>query len=463
MSSSVSFPLLSYADALRFWYDRTNYEQRMARPGDLKLDRMRQLLDRLGDPHRRLRILHVTGTKGKGSTSALLASILRHAGYRTGLFTSPHLVHVEERFQVDGQPILPTELTSLLSEIRSVVGDLPDVTFFEICTAVGFLHFVRRRAEVVVLEVGLGGRFDSTNVCRPEVAIITSISLDHTRQLGNTLASIAFEKAGIVKPLRPTVSGVLETEPREVIERICGERTSPLTEVGRDFDFTTVPGRVVGERIDPMLVTVRTRRRLWSDLEVGLLGRFQAGNAAVAVATIEQLQQAGWPIREEAVRAGLAKVHWPARLEVVRYRPTVVLDCAHNVASAEVLVNALAESFPPGRRWLVFASSNDKDTAGMARVLAPHFAGVVVTRYLGSSRAVPPEQLAEFFPQAIACADPRAALERVRELARPDELICVAGSVFLAGEMKAILSTEGERPGRASSVLAGVRDSDGVS
>ena len=196
---------MTYEEAIRFWFGRVNYEQRSPKPTDLRLDRMRALLESLGNPHERLRVVHVAGSKGKGSTSAMLASVFRQAGYRTGLFTSPHLCATEERIQVDGVPITHEELASLMAGIQKCAA--ADVTFFEIATALGFLHFVHRRVDWVVLEVGLGGRFDSTNLCRPVLAIITSISHDHTEQLGNTLASIAGEKAGIVKPDRPTLSG----------------------------------------------------------------------------------------------------------------------------------------------------------------------------------------------------------------------------------------------------------------
>ena len=223
-------PRLDAAEARAWWYSLINFEQRSPTPADLGLERMRRLLTRLGDPQRRLRIVHVAGTKGKGSIAAMLAAILRQAGYRTGLFTSPHLCRVEERFQVNGAPIYDEELTILLNEVRAAGEQKP--TFFEVATAVGFLHFVRRRCEAVVIEVGLGGRFDSTNVCTPAVALIASISFDHTKQLGNLLASIAFEKAGIVKPGRPAVSGATAPEARAVIEPRCAERRSPCASSG---------------------------------------------------------------------------------------------------------------------------------------------------------------------------------------------------------------------------------------
>jgi dihydrofolate synthase/folylpolyglutamate synthase len=435
------------ADPLAYWFSLINYEQRSPLPGDLKLDRMRALLARLGDPHRRLRIVHVAGSKGKGSTSALLASVLRQAGYRVGLFTSPHLVRVEERFQVDGQSISLPELAILLEEIRQVLeGRLPDLrpTFFEVATAAGFLHFVRRRVDVVVLEVGLGGRFDSTNVCTPAVSVITSISFDHTRQLGNRLSSIANEKAGITKPGRPTVSGATAPEARTVIERVCRERHSPLRQLGVDFHFTHQPGWVSESDVRPPRVRVTTSHRTWPEMELGLLGEHQAANAAVAVTCVELLREQGWHLPDAAVARGLAEVSWPARMEVLGRRPRVVLDCAHNVASAEAVVETLRASFPPGRRLLLFAGSSDKDLAGMFHVLAPHFAHAYLTRYTNNPRGVAPETLAGLLRAAgnlpfTLCPNPAAALQTARAAASPNDLICITGSVFLAGEVRPLL------------------------
>jgi dihydrofolate synthase/folylpolyglutamate synthase len=441
---------LSYEQALAFWYGRVNYEQRTPHPDDLKLDRMKALLRRLGDPQDRFRIVHVAGSKGKGSTAALLAAVLRRAGYRTGLFTSPHLTRVEERVQVDGASITPDELAAVMSEIREAVGDQTastTPTFFEIATALGFLHFVRRRVDVAVVEVGLGGRFDSTNVCRPLVSVITSISFDHTQQLGNTLARIAREKAGIIKPGRPVVSGVTAPEARRVIEEVARRRGAALGQLGVDCRYTTEPGRVTNDpdgRGDRRArLKVETGWRSWPALELGLLGDHQAANAAVAVACVERLLAEGLHLPDDAVAAGLAGVNWPARLEVVGRRPLVVLDCAHNVASAQALADTLGASFPPGRRLLVFAGSGDKDLAGMVRVLAPHFAHAFLTGF-SSPRAVPPDRLAELFAQdgrlpVSVHPDPRAAWQAARAAATPDDLVCVTGSVFLAGELRPFL------------------------
>jgi dihydrofolate synthase/folylpolyglutamate synthase len=442
---------MTYEQALAYWFGRINYEQRVPKPGDLKLDRMRELLRRIGDPHLRQRIIHVAGSKGKGSTSAMLAAILRRAGYRTGLFTSPHLTRVEERIQVDGDLIHPDELTALMRDIRAAAeegeGKLAAPTFFEIATALGFLHFARRRADVAVVEVGLGGRFDSTNVCLPLLALITSISFDHTQQLGNTLAAIAREKAGIIKPHRPTVSGVTGPEARQVIEAVCRERQSPLYQLGRDFHYAYEPGRITATSERWPRVRVVTPARRWPDMELRLLGEHQAANAAGAVAAVERLRALGLVIPDAAVAHGLAHVVWPARLEVLGRRPLVVLDCAHNVASAQALADTLRTSFPPTRRLLIFGGSSDKDLAGMLQVLAPHFAHVFFTRYRISPRGVPPEQLAETFARIAPIPSsvyPTAAeaWRQARAQAGADDLICVTGSVFLAGELRPMLVYE---------------------
>jgi dihydrofolate synthase/folylpolyglutamate synthase len=395
----------------------------------------------------------------------MLASVLRRAGYRTGLFTSPHLSQVEERIVVDGEPISAAELTALLAQIEAAIADpfvephraacgsastiLPpkggttnlEPTFFEIATALGFLHFVHRRVDVAVVEVGLGGRFDSTNVCSPILSIITSISLDHTRQLGDRLESIAREKAGIVKPGRPVVSGAVAPQARQVIESVCATTGSTLLQIGRDFDFHYEPGKISNDG------DVRARfRMVWGSgeqhgaYELGLLGEHQAANAAVTVAALTVLRKLGWSISEDAVAAGLATVSWPARMEVVGRRPLVVLDCAHNVASARALVDTLGRSFPATRRLLVFACSTDKDLPGILRVLAPHFERFYLTRF-DSPRAAEPAQLAVLLPPAtLATVHHTAsdALAAAQADARPEDIVCITGSVFLAGELRPI-------------------------
>jgi dihydrofolate synthase / folylpolyglutamate synthase len=415
---------MTYDEALAFWYGRINYEVRAAKPGDMKLERMRALLRLLGDPHDRVRLVHVTGTKGKGSTCAMIASILRRAGYRVGLFTSPHLEHVEERMQVDGVPITHAELAARMDEVAVAVRQLedgrsPGITFFEIGTALGFLHFCYRRCDIAVIEVGLGGRFDSTNVCKPLVSVVTNVGFDHMAQLGHTLEEIAFQKAGIIKRGVPVVSGVTHEGAREVIHKVTGEMGAPLWEAAVSRD---------------------PRRRV-----LALLGSHQIHNAAVAVAAIEQLQESGMPISEAAIERGLATVRWPARIECVGRDPVVILDTAHNVPSAEALVATLRESFPvPGRKSLVFAVSSDKQYPEMLRILSGYFDHFHLTKY-GNPRGVPPEKLASVLAEMspgkpfTLHAISREAWTAARAAAGAEDLVCITGSVFLAGELRSVL------------------------
>ncbi|MFO0966316.1 MAG: folylpolyglutamate synthase/dihydrofolate synthase family protein [Gemmataceae bacterium] len=447
---------MTYDQAIAFWFGRINYEYKTPRPSDLSLERIRALLELLDRPQERYRIVHVAGSKGKGSTSAFLASVLGQAGFQVGLFTSPHLESIRERVQVNGAPISEEELAQVISDIAEVSRRHgPDgkpldetLTFFEIATALGYLHFARRRIDIAVIEVGMGGRFDSTNVCRPALAIITSISFDHTRQLGNTLALIAGEKAGIIKPGRPVLSGVRAPEARAVIEQTSRARGAPLRQVDVDLSYRYHPAQVLADV--PPAVEVRTWKRSWPSMRLGLIGEHQGANAALAVAAVECLREQGLVIADRAVERGLAEVHWPARLEVVGREPLIVLDCAHNVASAAALVTALETSFPlplEGRRLLVFAGSQDKDLPGILQALAPHFDCVVLTRFVGNQRAADPADLFAFLPVDFAgdveIIEPAGeAWRRARDLATSADLICVTGSVFLAGEVRPLLREE---------------------
>jgi len=445
--------------ALQFLHNRIDYER--ARnvpysPQEFKLARMRELVARLNNPHERLPVVHVAGTKGKGSTAAMIAAVLTAAGYRTGAFTSPHLERLEERLAIDGTPCSPAELVELVDRVVPIAEQMdraalaagpPEIgpTYFELTTAMAVLHFVERGVDLGVLEVGMGGRLDSTNVCTPLVSIITSISFDHTRQLGNTLASIAREKAGIIKPGVPVVSGVVADEPREVIRQTCREQGCRLTELGTDFDFDyRLPRHLEAA---PALGGLDFRYRVsgqeqsYRNLAMGLLGHHQAANAAVALAVLEELKRQGRRIPEEAVRAGLAGVACPGRVEVVSRRPTIILDVAHNTASVDALIEVLEGCFSARRRLLVFAATHEKDLRGMLERLLGRFDEVVFTRYLNNPRAVPPEELAETAAQlggcpVRVCPDPAGAWVVVRQWAEPDDLVCVTGSFFLAGEIR---------------------------
>jgi dihydrofolate synthase/folylpolyglutamate synthase len=453
-----------YSSALDFLLGRINYERTSTVPyqsAAFKFDRMRRLLALVGDPHLGLKAVHLAGTKGKGSTAAMIASILRASGRSTGLYTSPHLSRIEERIVIDGVPCSEAEFTGLTAELADAVGRLVrepdevdhDPTFFEVTTAMAFLHFARRKVDAAVLEVGLGGRLDSTNVCLPSATIITSISFDHMKQLGNTLAEIAGEKAGIIKPGVPCISGVLKDEPREVIEQIAAERQAPLWQLGREFDYShadSLAAEAPGERLD-YFEPVGAESPGLADLRVNLLGKHQAANAALAVAAIHRLNEAGWNIAPQAIRAGLASARIPARIEVVAQNPTVIIDVAHNVASIAALVAVLTARFAARRRWLVFASSRDKDTAGMLARLLPQFDEVILTQYIENPRAVEPEQLLSLAQDSLptgpamgrpalhVAPTPSAAWSHVLARAGRDDLVCITGSFFLAAELRPLV------------------------
>jgi dihydrofolate synthase/folylpolyglutamate synthase len=442
---------MTYDEALAFWYGRIDYERRQPRPGDLKLDRMRSLLRRLGDPHRRVRCVHVAGTKGKGSTSAILAAILRTAGLRTGLFTSPHLSDVSERVQVNGVPISREELAVRMSEVAAAVQILDAeadptraATFFEVITALAFLHFDCRRVDVAVLEVGLGGRFDSTNVCDPLVSIITNVSFDHMAILGNRLAEIAYQKAGIIKRGVPVVTTAEHPEVQLVIESVAAENHARLKAVRRDFGWT----RETGRPYQPAPVWIATDRRDYGMMPFGLFGTHQGANAAAAVEAVEEVRAAGVQVPDAAIAVGLRDVSWQARLELVRRQPTVVLDCAHNVASATALAETLRVSFPvTGQRHLVFATSSDKQILEILNILAPAFDRFHLTRYQSNPRSADPTAMAKQLDglgktNVTIHPAPVDAWRAASSEAGPDDAIVIAGSVFLAGELRPLVLSD---------------------
>ena len=458
----------SYEAALDFLFQRIDYERAAAIPygdGTFKLDRMRELLLRLENPQSKLPIVHVAGTKGKGSTSAMIAAVLSAAGYRTGLFSSPHLDRLEERMAINGQPCSAAELLELVEMLRPVVAELDlagsrrqpaetGPTYFELTTAMALLHFVRSNVHAAVLEVGLGGRLDSTNVCLPAVSVITSISFDHMRQLGNTLAAIAREKAGIIKPGVPVVSGVVDDEPRKVIEEIARQRGSRLLQLGRDFHYQYEPPRDVGREPAQGMMSYRLschdRQRSFESVSVGLLGRHQAANAATALTAARRVDATGMADSRSGPVPRGGRSPLAGAVEVAGRRPAVVIDAAHNVASVEALAATLAESFSARERILVFATTRDKEVPAMLRCLLPHFDHVILTQYQNNPRGVPPEELAAIASQESAavrvCSSPAAAWEVVRTLAGEKDLVCITGSFFIAAEMRAQIAARPLHP-----------------
>jgi dihydrofolate synthase/folylpolyglutamate synthase len=434
---------------------------------------MVRFLSRLGNPHVGQKIVHIAGTKGKGSTAAMIASALSAAGYRTGLYTSPHLNCVEERLRIDGVPIASNDFIDLIDRVRPFVAEL-DVaaakelpvsqgpTYFEILTAMAMVYFADQRVDWAVLEVGLGGRLDSTNVCHPAVSVITSISFDHTKQLGNTLAAIAAEKAGIIKPGVPVVSGVVDSEPRDVVRQAAAQHGCRLIERTVDFDVTHHTGdmqedahraasngkatdveRLRGASRPCSIVNFISRVTRnecgLQNIELPLLGKHQADNAAVALATLEELRAQGVDLNESDIRRGFATVQWPARVEFVSLVPAVILDTAHNLASVDALIATL-EGFSFQQRILIFATTRDKDVRGMLERLLPKFDVVILTRYQNNPRGMPAEELVEIASDlgrqdCLSFSSSIHAWQMARQRANADDLIVITGSFFLAAEL----------------------------
>lgn len=436
----------TYEEALAYLAQFINYEAQQPLSYDSRrfnVSAFEAFLQTLGSPHRAFPSVHIAGSKGKGSTAAMIAAILSQAGLRTGLFTSPHLVTIRERTQIDRQLISREEFAALVAELRALVDGTALAqqrrarTFFELTTALSFLHFARHHVDMAVVEVGLGGRLDTTNVLTPQVAVLTPIGLEHTHILGPTLQAIAGEKAGIIKPHSCVVSAPQAPEVVEVFARRCQEQEATLLLAGRDFQWHVEISTCHGNRMH-----FDGCGQHLEDLEVPLLGRHQAANAAVALAVVSQLQQQGWAITAAHMRQGLAQVRWEGRMEVLSRAPWVLLDGAHTVEAAECLRQALTELFPRRRVYVVLGIATDKNIPGIMATLAPIAHEMIVTRY-NSPRACTPQMLADAARPHGAPVyiepDPVMALAQARSKAKASDVVCVTGSLLLLGELKARL------------------------
>ena len=430
---------------------RVDFERTPPRtaPAAFGLARMRRLLAAVGNPHRRLPVVHVAGTKGKGSTVAMLATILEEAGLRTGRYMSPHVHGVEERICVAGRPLSRADLASACDVVRPAVEALDAAaarrgadgpTWFEIVTALAFVHFVRARVDIAVLETGLGGRLDATNVVQPLLSVITSISFDHMGLLGRTIGRIAGEKAGIIKRGRPVVCGARQPPARKVIAATAHRRRARLVQLGVDFTARSEPP-TGADPLAPGSVVVTPPDGAACTYRLGMAGRHQAENAALAVMAAAELAAAGWPVDEGSIARGLARASLPARIEVLAKRPLVVVDAAHNVASMESLLETVGPALADRRpRVLLFAASRDKQIEEMLAVVRGGFEQIVVTRYLTNPRAAPIDRLVAAcrtarLPAPHVAGSPPEALRLARRLAGPSGSVVVAGSFFLAGEL----------------------------
>jgi dihydrofolate synthase/folylpolyglutamate synthase len=425
-----------YNQALDYLYSFVDYSLKhiseLAK-AEFNLDRMFALMEELGNPQKKYPIIHVAGTKGKGSVAALCASALKAAGYKTGLYTSPHLWDYVERIQISGEPISHQQLIELVEKIKPAVAKIPKLTTFEITTALGLLAFAENDVSAAVIEVGLGGRLDATNIVTPKVSVITSLSYDHMAVLGNTLAEIAGEKAGIIKEGIPVVSAPQVEEALEVLKRVAKEKNSPLILVGEDVKFERLTSSLDGQSL-----SIRDElRHLTINLQLPLLGSHQIENAAIAYAA---LKTSRIPISEEAIQQGFAQAKWPARFEVLHRTPPVVIDSAHNRDSARRLRETLDEYFPEVPVILIFCALEDKDISGMLEELKPRLECVVATQ-ADHPRAPSPEWTAEQVKKAgiavESVAPVSSALERALELAGNQKLVLAAGSVAFAGEVSA--------------------------
>jgi dihydrofolate synthase/folylpolyglutamate synthase len=435
----------TYRRTLRYIYRFTDYERRglaAYAPQFYDLDRMAHLLALLDDPHQKFRSVHITGTKGKGSTAAMIEAMLRAAGYRTALYTSPHLHTFRERIRVNGAMIPEDDVVRLIDDMRPLLAQIPDITTFEVMTGLAFAWFAKQGVEWAVLEVGLGGRLDATNVVMPAAAVITSISLDHTGILGDTQAKIAAEKAGIVKPGVPVVSAPQVGEALAVIEAACQQQSSPLVLVGRDWTWQEVGvngAAKYGEGRAGQSFLLYQGPDSLGKFWIPLLGDFQVVNATTAVATVSLLAAAGATVPISAVRDGLRSVQWQGRLEILSHAPLLIADSAHNGDSARKLMAALRTLFDYRRFIVVLGASGDHITPALLEALLSGTDRAIATR-THHPRAASPDWIQERAAEQGFCVETSGsvaeALDRALADADAGDLICCAGSVFVAAEAR---------------------------
>lgn len=428
--------MMTYEEALAFLRDLTKFGY------NLGLGRITQLLHLLGNPQDRLKVIHIGGTNGKGSTSAMVTSILKAAGYRVGLFSSPHLHRYTERMTINGQEIPETAVASLMTEIRPLLEKMVQEGFehpteFEVNTALALLYFAREKVDFAVLEVGLGGAIDSTNVVNPLVAVITNVGMDHMDYLGNTLEEITEVKGGIIKPGCQVVTGTDKEEVVRILEDICRDKEARLWRLGKDFQV-----ELISNTLDGVTFSFYGNGVGYQALQVPLLGEHQAVNGAIAVVTIRCLATYGYQIPTEAIYEGLKRVHWPARLEIVKRCPLVLIDGAHNVDGARTLRKALEQLFTYGKLILVIGMLADKEREKVLELLAPLADALVVTRP-NSPRAENWEELASlgsrYVKEVIVQPDIHDAIEEALAMAGAEDLVCITGSLYMVAEARGYL------------------------
>lgn len=412
---------MNYEKALSYLYNLERFGIK------LDLSNTISLTEHLGNPHLKFPSIHIAGSNGKGSVAAMLESILSASGYKTGLYTSPHLVDFRERIRIGEELIDKDFLLDFVNSLKEEI-DQNGYTFFEAATALAFFYFANRNIDIAVLETGLGGRLDSTNIVNPLISLITNISLEHTEHLGTTISQIAFEKAGIIKNGVPTITSVGDPEALQVIRNVCAERKSPLSLVNENSEVT----------IHKLLLDQSTfDYSSYKNLELNLAGRHQVINACLAISTIEKLKETGWEIKSKAVKNGLKDVNWPGRLEIFRKNPLILLDVAHNPAGTKTLVDTLEEFFPEKRIIFIFGVMADKDYPSMLKEICRKAKFILLTKP-DYKRAADPELLEKVL---TILSTPYEILPQVKQAyifslknARSEDVICITGSHFTVGE-----------------------------
>ncbi len=436
---------MNYTEAVDYIFGHTNYEIVPRVPHtqeNYDLRRVFAVLERLDNPHLKAKSLHIAGTNGKGSTSAILASALTASGYKTGLYTSPHLHTMRERFAVDGCMIGERDVADITTRIKPEIEAVDQearygcLTVFEILTILGFTWFAGKKCEFQVMEVGMGGKFDATNVILPEVCLLTSINYDHMEVLGNTLTKIAAEKCGIIKSGCITITHPQFEEVEKVILEVCHEKDARLIRVGKDVTVASL-------RHDFNHQEIEVKGRLDDyKISIPLLGKYQGDNVAAAIASLEVLIEKGYPVPKESIIQGMADVKFPGRMHILSRRPLIVVDGGHNPGAVRGVVESLRQYFNPARAILVIGTSSDKDISGIVNELTSVFDVVIATR-AHNPRSASPESLVQEFARhginAGTAADIPQALAEARKLATDRDLICVMGSMFIAGEAIACL------------------------
>ena len=406
------------------------------------LDRMRTLLKYLGNPHTKFKTAHIAGTKGKGSTCHMLASMLQSGGLKTGLYTSPHIVDMRERIRLNGEMISHNDLVELVKRLepalKKMTNDRP--TFFEIFTAMAFCYFADQKVDIAVIETGMGGRLDSTNVITPEVTAITSISKDHMSVLGNSLTKIAEEKAGIFKKDIPAVTCIQDSEIVNVLKRVAGTAKAPLQVVGQDIEFSYrfEITRPIGPHMRVCLTTESSR---FEHLAVPLMGEHQAVNCGLALAMLDKLKQRGFTFDDSKALEGLAKVKIPGRLEVVSRDPHVIIDGAHNAASVQALFRGIGQHIPYDSMVVIFGCNCDKDIDGMLEQISLGADKVIFTRSRNNPKAADPMELSNIYTDrygkmAQVAESFAHAMEIAERAITREDLVTVTGSFYLIGEAK---------------------------